>query len=386
MSREREPMTRDPGQQPGADSNAAGRYTVRQFRPADRSGVLDVLESASGDLSPSTWFSWAVVENPFVDHVPLAVATCRGRVVAVRAATAIPLLAGEATVLALQPRPLVARPGHRDTGLSDRTVSLLADLGGTRQPGLLFDFRNGGTRDDDPEGEWDVVGTVPRYYRLQRPGSMFSTASPVLETLADLASPVVRSGLAAADRLANPSDEFDVTCHADLPVDALVSLYRREIPDGFHAVRNPEYLGWRYRHPAESYRAYTASRDGTPEAAVVVGRRETDGRDVASLTDVYPVTGNEQRVPALAALLARVVRDVADADVVTVQGNTLPPSLLGRFGFVSAGAPFLPADVGRPTVRTRRFGRRARPSGSVVGREPTDRYNWSLSGTEQLPR
>lgn len=367
---------------PASNRDAAEGYAVRRYRPADRSEVLDVLGLAGLTVAPSPWFDWAVEDNPFVDHVPISVATYDGRVVAVRAATAVPLLAGDTTVLALSTREAVVRPDHRGEGLSARTLDHLADQDAAGRPALLYRHTEGNT---EPTSPLDAVGSLPRYCRLQRPGSAFAGSAPLLETVADLAAPVVRSGLAAADRLAEPGADYEVRCHDDLPVDTLVSLYRRDIPDGLHAVRDRAYLSWRYRHPGRRYQSYTVRSDGEAVAAAIVGRWQDAGRSVAALTDVFPATGRTEPAPALAALLARIVHDVADADVVTATGSTFPPSLLGRFGFVSAGLPPLEDAVGRPTLRARCCRDYPHAAGSIGGHDLTDRRSWALTGSELLP-
>ncbi|MHB9286500.1 hypothetical protein ACKVMT_05615 [Halobacteriales archaeon Cl-PHB] len=365
---------------PEPNRQVADRYAVRRYRPADRSEVLDVLGLAGGTVAPSTWFGWAVEDNPFVDHVPISVATIEDRVVAVRTATAVPLLAGDATVLAYVTGPAAVRPAHLGEGLAARTLDHLADQDASRRPALLYATDEDG--DTEPCGAWDAVGSLQRYCRIQQPGPAFAGSSPLLETVADLASPVVRSGLAAAAKLAQPGDDYAVRRHDALPVDTLASLYRRDIPDGLHAVRDRAYLSWRYHRPGVTHHSYTVNSDGEPVAAAIVGRHQRAGQSVATLTDVLPATGGRERRPALAALLARIVHDVADADVVTATGSPLSPSLLGRFGFVSAGLPPLDGAVGRPTLRTRCCRDHPQPGGSVGGHDLTDRRSWALSGSE----
>ncbi|MFC6757485.1 hypothetical protein ACFQER_13440 [Halomicroarcula sp. GCM10025894] len=61
------------------------RYDIRWYRAADRAQYIDLYADVLGSWQHSPeWFDWKYVSNPYVDHVPIVVATADGDLVGAR--------------------------------------------------------------------------------------------------------------------------------------------------------------------------------------------------------------------------------------------------------------------------------------------------------------
>ena len=361
-------------------SQTRDAYGVRQFEPGDRTGFEALYDVVFGKRLPEGWFDWKYRENPFVDHVPIVVATdAEERVVGARPLFALPMAVGTEQFLGLQPGDTMVHPDHRRQGLftrmTERTIERYAD----REAALFFNFPNPQSGAGYRKLGWRDVGAVETYYRVQSPGAWIgdgSRAASAAGRAVDLgASGVYRLLEAAAPTV----DDVFVERHRTPPAELLADLYRSAAPDGFHAARSERYVRWRYRNPRWSYLTYVArDRADRALAAVVVGSKESDGRSVSRITDVIPPEPGEE---ALATLLSAALEDRADDDTVAAP-PCLASTLAARFGFLSDTAPPL-SHASSTTTLVARPAVREPEDWTLAGREITDRSNWTLTFGEQ---
>jgi hypothetical protein len=358
-------------------SSTGDAYTVRRYRPADRADVLSLYEQVFG-ADGERWFSWKYESNPFVDHVPMTVATYEGRVVATKPCTAMRLRVGDDVVLGLQPSDVMVHPDHRRNGLYSRTTEYLKEVYADREPALFFNFPNRKTLSGSLKHGWRVVEAVETAYRVQRPEAVTSGRA---DALARAIGPAVRALYRRRDRRRDVPPDVTVV-YDDLSPASLASLYRSAIPDGFHAHRDRSYFEWRYDNPDWNYGTYVAERDGVPAAAVVAATRETPDGTELSVTDTLPLR-SEGRERLFAAILDRLISDHRDAAILTAGGGALSPALLSRFGFLQ-DSQFPLSRLARPSTLV------TYPTGgedwTVAGRDLTDPDEWALTLSERDTR
>lgn len=136
-----------------------------------------------------------------------------------------------------------------------------------------------------------------------------------------------------------------------MPAASLARLYRRDIPDVVHVVRDRQFYAWRFANPRWETTTYTAHRDGRLVASLVACTEQEDGVRVTSLLDALPLTGGDSDVAA--ALVAAAVEDNADADVVRAGPAGLPTDALRANGFRPDDALPLSPFSERATLATR---------------------------------
>ncbi|ELZ01477.1 hypothetical protein C482_06874 [Natrialba chahannaoensis JCM 10990] len=149
-------------------------YTVRPFRPSDRSAFLSLYERVFGQERDTEWFRWKFERNPYVDHVPIIVAERDGELVGARSFFAQPIRNGETVFPAFQPCDTMVHPDHQRQGLFDRMNELALEryVGQARDPAFCFNFPNEHSKQGNINYGWQDVGTVPMYYRPQDPGTV----------------------------------------------------------------------------------------------------------------------------------------------------------------------------------------------------------------------
>lgn len=358
----------------------ADPYTIRRYRPGDRSDVIALYEQVFGGPGEA-WFTWKYETNPYVDHVPMTVGTYEGTVVATKPCLALQLRAGESSLLALQPADVMVHPDHRRNGLYSRTTELLKEEYADREPALFFNFPNQATLSGSLKHGWEVVSDVPNYYRVHRPATLLDVEAEPRHTLARSLTPVAKGYLAVRDAVGPVPDSLTVERHDDVPVDTLVSTYRRDRPDALHALRDSRYYSWRFDNPRWNYETYTAGHDRTPVGGMVVGTREADGRRLAAITDVVPAGDGQGRRETFAALLRRIVDDHASAGTIAIGGDVVPRDLLSAFGFLGDHAWPL-SRVASPTVHVA-YSLTDEPGHVTAGFDLTDPESWAISLSEQ---
>ncbi|RQG97116.1 GNAT family N-acetyltransferase [Natrarchaeobius chitinivorans] len=356
-------------------------YVVRPYRPDDRDGFLELYDLVLGERDDE-WFHWKYEANPYIDHVPMIVATYESQVVGAKPCFALELSVGSTTKLGLQPADVMVHPDHRRNGLYSRTTERVKDHYRNRKPALFFNFPNEATLSGSLKHGWRTVQEVPTFYRVQQPESMVDDDHR-LAALSSLARPLAYGYRTACDRLADPPTDVTVHRFDDVPIEQFVELSDRETPGTIHANRDETFYGWRFDNPRWSYDAYLASRGGRPIAGVVVGTSVDDGSRITCLTDVVPLDETTDRRDGLRAIVDRVVENHRDAALLAASGRAIPSSLLRRFGFRSDRR--LPHS--RVTLPTTQVTYPIEDDGghewTVGGRAVTDRSNWTITFAEQ---
>ncbi|MFD1563518.1 GNAT family N-acetyltransferase [Haloarchaeobius amylolyticus] len=342
-------------------TRTATRYSVRAFDPADRATFLSMYETVFGRERSADWFRWKFRENPFVDHVPIIVASDDGDPVGFRSFFAQELRAGDAVLPAFQPCDTMVHPDHRNRGLFDRLNERAIERYSDGSPSFFFNFPNEHSKRGNRKHGWREIGTIPAYYRLQNPANVLervaadrqhAAESPsragergVAGTVADGMQDVVVATHRLGDRLIVDSEAaLEIERATPPPADTLAAVYRRSIPDTIHANRTAAFYRWRFDNPAQTYTSYVARRDGEPVAALVVSSAD----DHVRLVDTLPRTLDGDTA-ALESLLVAALDDFADRSYVEAFGETLPAPLRFRF-YPDTQAPL--STVLRPTSRT----------------------------------
>lgn len=314
-------------------------YEYRVVEPGDRQGYLDLHEAVWGHERGSAWFRWRFERNPYVDEVPMVVAERDGRIVGAEPCLVFRLRVGTETVRAFQPADWAVHPDHRKrgvfTGMTERLLDQYADGPGA----LYFNFPNDALVPGLEKFDWTVRTGPTTYYRIQNPrrvarqgsGSKREFRSIASRNLGRLVGPLARGYLYARDRLRQDSDGYAVERHESPPVELLVELAQRPT-EAVHVVRDESYYRWRLANPRWETTTYVARQDGAPVAACVTCAERRGDILTTAILDAVPRDGSVDPA-AFRALLAPVVADAADADVVKVGEGSIPDSVLGAFGF-----------------------------------------------------
>ncbi|MEY7849683.1 GNAT family N-acetyltransferase [Natrarchaeobius sp. A-rgal3] len=356
-------------------------YVIRPYEPADRSDFLELYDRVLGDRNDE-WFRWKYENNPYVDHVPMIVATHDGRVVGTKPCFALELRVGSTTKLGLQPADVMVDPDHRRNGLYSRTTERLKEHYRDREPALFFNFPNEATLSGSLKHGWRIVQEVPTFYRVQRPDALVSDGGR-LESLASLARPVASGYCRAREKLVTAPSNVMVDRFDGIPVEQFVDLAEKRDPGTIHANRDETFYEWRFDNPHWSYDAYLARRNGAPIAGVIVGTNTDDPSRTTCLTDVVPLSETAARRDGLLAILTRVVRDHRDAALLATSGGTIPPALLRRFGFHSDQRLPLSRATQPTTQVTYPIADDGGHEWTVGGRAVTDPSNWTITFAEQ---
>ncbi|RQG91256.1 GNAT family N-acetyltransferase [Natrarchaeobius halalkaliphilus] len=374
--RERTDETRPPTAERTDDG-----YVIRPYEPGDRDDFLDLYDMVLGERNEE-WFRWKYEENPYVDHVPMIVATHGGDLVGTKPCFALELRIDSRTYLGFQPADVMVHPDHRRRGLYSRTTERLKEHYRDREPALFFNFPNEATLSGSLKHGWRIVEEVPTFYRVQRPDALIDREDR-LSRLSSAAHPVASAYLRACELLVDRPANVVVHRFDGLPTEQLLELYDRGVPGTIHANRTEPFYEWRFENPHWSYDAYVATRDGEPIAGVVVGTTLDDGSTITCLTDVVPLATTPGRRDGLQAILDRVVADHREADLLATSGRAIPAPLLRRFGFLSdASLPL--SRITLPTTQvTYPIATEGGHEWTVGARAVTDPANWTITFAEQ---
>ncbi|QSX00521.2 GNAT family N-acetyltransferase [Haloterrigena alkaliphila] len=314
-------------------------YTVRPYRRQDREGLLSLYQDVLSERLTDRWFEWKYEANPYADDVHVFVAEFDGRIVGAAGFWHLDLSTGDRTMRVIQSCDGAVRSDHRRRGIYTNLFE--AGLGYYADAGIefVFDFPNELTKATFEKHGWRLVEEREAHYRLQRPAAVVGDRldGPGAGVVRKGAELVARGYHAAKSRRRSAPTGIDVERTDGVPPATLASVYRRDVPDRFHLVRDETFYRWRFDNPHWDYTTYVGRYEGTPLAAIVTGTRTIDGANVTRLTDVVPLSSDSSagRKRALAAALESVLEANADAALVVAPSGVLPSSLRSRYGFHS---------------------------------------------------
>jgi GNAT superfamily N-acetyltransferase len=317
------------------ESRTASEYVVRPFESGDREPFLDLYETVWGERPAPEWFSWRYQNTPYLTHVPVFVAeSADGALVGARPLVPFRMRAGDGDpVVGLHPSNTMVHPDHRRNGLFARMSEACTAFYREREPRFYFNFPNPAALSGNLDFGYRVVGTVPTYYRVQSPAALRGADGRLDRAANAVAGRLARGYLGLRDRVARVDGDVTVGRYAEAPCELLGSLYERRRPDRLHTVRDAEFYRWRLANPERPATVYVAFDGRRPLAALVTYADTADGSDRVKVADVLPVESTPERERALPPLLAVVVREHADADVVVATGEAFPEAPMRAFGF-----------------------------------------------------
>jgi len=353
-------------------------HAIRRYESRDLVPFLDLYETVFDDDRDEEWFDWKYRQNPYVDHVPMLVATDdSGRIIGARPFLALPLAIEGRRELALQPCDTMVHPDHRRQGLFTRMTERAIERYADHEAALFFNFPNEHSRAGYEKVGWEPIGQVRTRYRLHQPSDELSGGSTTQNIAGSVANVVQRGYLGILDRLAQTPRAMTVSKHESSPLDELLTLYRSATPSGVHVLRDDPFFRWRFENPTWTYRYYLVHERGEPIAGAIVGQNVREAGHIR-ITDVIPLTPTND---ATAALLAAIIDDNQDANAILAP-STLPWNVCTRFGFLSDTR--LPLSVvSSPTTLVARPATR---DGDVwpPGLQPArTRSNWSITFAER---
>lgn len=350
------------------ERSASDGYAVRWYESGDAADVLSLFASQLDREKSEAYFEWKYHDDPYLSHVPVNVAERDGELVGVQAYLPCQLRHGDRTLLALQPVDAVVHEDHRRNGLYTRLTEQAIDRYAAGDPDLFFNYPSPGALGAQRQLGWSEVDALDVFYRIQRPSAFLSEGESPVDggSVATAADAVARGALAVADAVGPTTDDVVVTRYDSVPASTLASLYRSCVPDGVHLHREARFYDWWFGRPDLDHVTYVAASNGRPVAALVT-RRPRPG--VCQVREAVPLAPYQPR-PVFGRLLAAVLADNPDAEVVKAVGETLPPALLRRFGFLRDDGRLLDG-------RTTPLSLAARPLGDDAnGDGVTDRANW----------
>lgn len=371
------------GPKPRHDRSAADReYTIRRFQDEDTAPYLDLYEEVFGSHVDRTWFDWKYRNNPFIDHVPIFVATSGGNLVGARSFFALPVRLDGEKIMALQPCDTMVRAEHRRRGVFTRLTERAIEFYRDRVPQLCFNFPNEKSLPGNLKVGWRVVANKTVWYRIQNPGAVARGVTDrwPIRFASRLVSPIASGYLATREYLDNGDRTVGtVERCTSLPSDRLSSLYVDDAPTGIHVPRDSRFLKWRYRNPRWTYRTYILRSEENDVAAIVTGTREANGITKTKLVDFLAATSTKTN--AAARLLPIVLDDHRASDLIASLSDSVPPAALRRRGFLPDSRPPLDRLTATTTLVTRSLS--GDGSGDVNGVSIGDAASWSLAFAEQ---
>ncbi|MDJ1434507.1 GNAT family N-acetyltransferase [Halostagnicola sp. A-GB9-2] len=369
-----------------SEEDESDPYEIRRYEPADRDGFLELYDLVFGDVDEA-WFQWKYEDNPYVDHVPIILATHEGEIVGTKPSFVLELRVEDRTFRGYQPADVMVHPDHRRRGLYSRTTERMKEHYRERDPELFFNFPNPATLSGSLKHGWEIVEEVPTYYRIQQPDSMLETdESERLSSLTSAATPVLKRYLRARESRERGVEGVSVERFEEVPAGTFAELYRQAVPGTLHANRTETFYDWRFDNPKLSYDAYVARRDGTPIAGIITGTTSEGGSQITNLTDVVPLATTRDRRDGLQTLLARIIEDRRDDSLLAFSGDGIPDSMLSNFGFHSdLSAPL--SRVSQPTTQvTYPISSEGGHDWTIAGRAIADAANWTITFAEQDTR
>lgn len=353
-------------------------YTIRRYESADRDGYRSLYETVYR-AEPVDWFEWRYVSSPYLPHVPIFVAETGGDVVGAVAFLPFPVRAGARHVLALQPADAMVHPNHRRQGLFTRILRAAIDHYVDREPSLFFNFPTEDAKPGLAKHGWSALD-LATFYRIQNPAA-FLRARYGGEFLTAAGLPI-RRYLKIRDRFSKVTG-LAVERHSDVPAATLASLYEKRVPERIHVPREKQFYEWRFADPNWNPTTYIAVRNGTPVSSAITCSLRLHRRTVCKVMDVLPMVDQERRYEAIGSVLAALVADNPNADVISVSKATLPGAVASAHGFFPDDAPPLSWVTTPTSMVVRPLVPEAEDAWWLGDRCLTDSSDWHLSFSDE---
>ena len=322
------------------------KYHIRWYEPNDEDDVVRLLRR-QGETWDRERFERTYVDLPYLDHVPVILTETGGEVVGVHPFTACRIRSGDAVGLAMVPQNLLVHSEHRRRGLFTSMVEMGVERYAASKAVVMVCDPNENSAPAYRKFGWHVRGSPTKWLRIQHPDAVAKrlVGSEVAGLLRATARPLARGYFSLRDHLVRSADSASVTRYDGVPTARLEALYERRTPEVLHPVHDREFFEWRYATPQRQPNVtYVAEVDGRPAAGVVVQTdRSPCGLTMTFVRNCVPLTGSEAWLEGVRALLAAVVSDHPDSDVVRVAQPPFPPSLLRAHGFLPDDEPPLSA-------------------------------------------
>ena len=360
------------------DAAREHEYTVEAFDATDVDDFLDLHGRIFDPDHGREWFAWKYADNPYVDHLPILVATQAGDLVGARPFFALDVFVDGQRHLALQPGDTMVHPDHRRQGLFTRMTEAAIDRYTDGEPSFFFNFPNGQSGPGYLKLGWQRVAEETTYYRVQDPSAVgLDGAESALASAASSAAGLLLDGY---NRVSNAriggADGVTVARYEDVPPSVMAGIGGEPSPGGIHVARDEQFYAWRFGNPEWEYVAYVAEARGDPVAGMVVGTSVGPGGTTTKVTDVTPLPPDlDDRV--LEALLARLVADYPDSDVLAAPA-VLPRSTMRAAGFRGDDRPPLSLQASQTTHVVRSL----TGDWTMDGVDLTDEDSWRLAFAE----
>jgi GNAT superfamily N-acetyltransferase len=251
---------------------------------------------ASDPARNAAYLRWKYADNPFLDEVPIRLALCDGRVVAMRGMFGALWQVDDSSARHLLPYAddFVVAPEHRNRGVAALIMKAVLDDGARRGFPFAVSLSAGAvTFVSSLAAGWRWVGSYQSVWRQQ------SVHRP-LQRVRNLARRMLGYGRVDSARCApRRRGLFDRLDRAGRHGVGQVSLAREPRPqamadlvarlpwDGrIRHLRDVEYLAWRFRNPLQEYR-FLFWDDGALRGYLVLQRYATDraDQDCVSIVD-----------------------------------------------------------------------------------------------------
>lgn len=349
-------------------------YEIRPFTPAKRDGFLSLYEAVFDKQKDSEWFAWKYEENPYVDTVPILLATSGTDVVGARSFFALPVACNGNRNTVLQPCDTMVHPNHRRQGLFTRLTEEAIDR---YDCPFFFNFPNNHSLPGNLKLGWRKVTERRVRLRIENPGRLLTdrTDRRSVKLAGKLGTALTQQYYRIRESVSAQSAEYTVYKQGTIPSEELAGLYRRSVPSTIHTERDTQFFNWRFSNPDWKYRTYIAQRD-EPEAAIVTGTPTGGTPTTTKLIDVLPLDGTP--VSAFATLLSEIVTDHSETDIFTIPDGIVPNSILRDYGFHAIDGPLL----SRFTEPRTHVARTLTDDWRIEGLDITDAGNWLLTFVE----
>ncbi|MFC6990557.1 hypothetical protein ACFQH3_01380 [Haladaptatus sp. GCM10025707] len=249
--------------------------------------------------------------------------------------------------MSIQLVDLMVHPDHRRQGLMTKMYDWMK-FECYDDYAVTFTYANeasqrGMLKMNDDMITYHDLGPFINYKRLQNLRALTSPAQPaVLRIGARVANPIYRLKNRLQDRLKLIDKSITVTRHDTVRPDILVEIYESITTDQPHLKRDETLYEWRFDEPDKEFVMYSSSRNGVRDAAIVVGvNTDSAGIKSAHLTEVLPLAGGEVLGASFSSLLARIMKDFDDVDIISATASTIPHRVLSAYGFLRSDSVFL---------------------------------------------